>query len=83
MSLTALPNPMRESGSVTYTVPAGEFARIVLYDATGRQVKVLTEQGASSGEVAIPVGELASGQYKVRLESANGIVLDQTIIVQK
>jgi hypothetical protein len=83
MSLTVKPNPMRESGSVSYRVSGGSTVRVVLYDVTGREVAVLAERGESSGEVVIPVAELSSGVYTIRLESSTGEVLTEQITVQK
>jgi hypothetical protein len=83
MELTVLPNPMRTEGAVEYRVPSGETVRVVLYDVTGREVAVLSERGASEGRVAIPVSDLTTGVYTVRLESTSGILLDRKITVQK
>jgi hypothetical protein len=83
MELTVVPNPMRTEGSVEYRVPSGETVRVVLYDVTGREVAVLSERGASEGRVQIPVSELTTGVYTVRLESTSGILLDRKITVQK
>jgi hypothetical protein len=83
MSLTVKPNPMRESGSVAYRVSGGSTVRVVLYDVTGREVAVLAERGESSGEVVIPVTELSSGVYTLRVESSSGEVLSEQITVQK
>jgi hypothetical protein len=82
-SLTVIPNPMRESGSVAYVVPSGERVRVVLYDAMGRTVSVLSEGVEGSGRVMIPVSELSSGVYTVRLEGASGMTMSEKITVQK
>jgi hypothetical protein len=83
LELTVLPNTMRTEGAVEYRVPSGETVRVVLYDVTGREVAVLSERGASEGRVAVPVSELTTGVYTVRLESTSGILLDRKITVQK
>ena len=81
--LTVLPNPVQTSGSISYTAPAGTAVRVVLYDATGVEVSVLVERGEGSGTVALPVTELSSGVYTVRLESATGVQLVEKVTVQK
>jgi hypothetical protein len=83
MELTVVPNPMRTEGSVEYRVPSGETVRVVLYDVTGREVAVLSERGASEGRVQIPVSELTTGVYTVRLESTSGILLDRKITIER
>jgi hypothetical protein len=83
LQVTVRPNPMRESGSVSYRMTSGSTVRVALYDVTGREVAVLAERGESSGEVVIPVTELSSGIYTIRVTSSTGAVLSEQITVQK
>jgi len=83
MSLTVLPNPVKTSGAIEYRLAAGTTARVVLFDATGRQVSVLSESVNGSGSIALPVTELASGVYTVRLETGSGAQLTAKVTVQK
>jgi hypothetical protein len=82
-SLTVAPNPVISSGVISYVVPSGEAVRVVLYDAVGRQVSVLSAEASGTGSVVLPVSELASGTYTVRLEGSSGTVLTEKVTVQK
>jgi hypothetical protein len=85
-SLTVLPNPLSlvTTGTVRYTAPTGDRVRVVLYDATGRQVKVLVDESSTgSGSLELNASELTSGAYSVRLESTNGAPVVQKLTVEK
>jgi hypothetical protein len=80
--LTIVPNPVRNTGSIGYRVPAGEKMRLVLFDETGRQVTLLMT-ASGSGSVMLPIEQLSSGVYTVRLETASGVRLIEKVTVQK
>jgi hypothetical protein len=85
-SLTVLPNPLSlvTTGTVRYTAPTGDRVRVVLYDATGRQVKVLVDESSTgSGSLELNASDLTSGAYSVRLESTNGAPVVQKLTVEK
>jgi hypothetical protein len=83
MQLTVQPNPVRTSGSISYRLPVGVSASVVLYDASGRQVSLLSRVATGEGNVELPVGELPSGMYTVQLKTATGAMLSATVTVQK
>ena len=83
MNGCAMPNPMRETGRVEYRVASGETVRIALYDAQGREVTELVAKATGSGVVDLPVSELASGSYTVRLIGASGVVMTTNVTIAK
>jgi hypothetical protein len=83
MNLTVLPNPVRTSGSISYRLAEGTTASVVLYDATGREVSVLSTTATGSGSVRLPVDQLSSGVYTVQLKTATGVMLTGKVVVEK
>jgi len=75
---------LTSEGVIRYTAPAGDRVRVVLYDATGRQVEVLVdEESTGSGSLVVKASDLTSGAYSVRLESTNGTPIVEKLNVQK
>ncbi len=75
------PNPARGATTLRWSLPAAGAARLELYDAAGRRVRVLHDGTAEAGEhvtrldLRDGVGRpLPSGVYLARLEAA-GVVL--------
>jgi len=85
VSVAVLPNPMVESGSVMVELAEGGMGRIAMYDASGKEAVVVYEGGLSVGttEYSIPVSELSSGVYTVRVELKGGASVVKTVVVQK
>jgi hypothetical protein len=81
--LVALPNPMRTSGRIEYRVPTGQTVRVALFDAQGREVRELVSTASGSGVVELPVAELASGSYTVRLMTSSGAARTETVVIAK
>ncbi len=65
-TLTAWPNPARETVRVAYTVSGP--SRLTLFDALGREVWTSTVQ-AASGTLSVSLAGRAAGVYVLRLES--------------
>ncbi len=69
----AAPNPYTTQTTVRFRVAESQDVRVVLYDALGRQVRVLLEQPVEAGvfeTVDIQSGDLPAGTYVVRVEGA-------------
>ncbi len=65
------PNPFNPSTMIKYSVPEASNVKLILYDALGRQVKVLTNEYKEAGNYSytLNAGGLSSGVYIVRLSS--------------
>ncbi|MBL0061389.1 MAG: carboxypeptidase regulatory-like domain-containing protein [bacterium] len=70
-SLSAYPNPFNSSTTMTFAIPAPARVTLSLFDITGRQVTVLTDQNYSSGSHSIlyESGDLPSGIYLAHIIS--------------
>lgn len=78
------PNPAgRGETTVEFTVPGRESVRIVLFDASGRQIEVLTESEFGKGDHKIQINtqSLSSGSYYYRME-AGGLSATRTMIIE-
>jgi hypothetical protein len=65
----AFPNPFNATTTVLFTVPSAQRVSLRVYDATGRQVKVLYDDvvGAGRHRVAWEAANVPSGVYFVRM----------------
>jgi serine protease AprX len=65
------PNPFNPSTMIKYSVPEASNVKLILYDALGRQVKVLANEYKEAGNYSytLNAGGLSSGVYIVRLSS--------------
>jgi hypothetical protein len=65
------PNPFNPSTMIKYSVPEASNVKLILYDALGRQVRVLTNEYKEAGNYSytLNAGGLSSGVYIVRLSS--------------
>jgi hypothetical protein len=82
--LSARPSIVSDRSYITFTLPAAErTARIELFDALGRSVRVLRDgaAGAGGGDARLDATDLPSGPYVVRLVTDGGIVATQKITV--
>ncbi|PQJ26858.1 hypothetical protein BSZ35_18175 [Salinibacter sp. 10B] len=82
ISLDVYPNPIKETGTVEYTLPEPKNVRLVVYDVLGRQVAVLEKGQQETGRHRVRVGNanLSSGVYFGRL-TAGGQTRTQKITV--
>ncbi len=65
------PNPFNPSTMIKYSVPNASNVKLILYDALGRQIKVLTNEYKEAGNYSYTLNadELSSGVYIVRLSA--------------
>lgn len=83
MVASSYPNPMVNSNTIRYKLDADANVQIIVYDASGKEVKVLASERESSGIHTIDwqTQNMTGGTYFIQL-SKNG-VLKQTIRVVK
>ncbi|MBN1632587.1 MAG: T9SS type A sorting domain-containing protein [Ignavibacteria bacterium] len=67
------PNPFNPSTKISYSLPLDDFVRIVIYDITGKEIKVLLNKNQSAGtyEVFFDASEYSSGVYFYKLTTGN------------
>ncbi len=63
------PNPFNAATAISYTLTADSPVRLAIYDAAGREIRVLVNQRQAAGEhsARFDAGDLASGIYLCRL----------------
>ena len=68
------PNPFRAASTISFRLENPGPASLVLYDASGRQVRTLLDgfQEAGDHEIRLDGGDLASGVYFYRLDYQGG-----------
>ncbi|MBK8130753.1 MAG: T9SS type A sorting domain-containing protein [bacterium] len=80
----AYPNPFNASTRVRLDLPQPAVVKAVLYDITGREVSVLTNDhfAAGSHQLTVAAPDLATGMYLLRL-TAGASVATQKIVLLK
>ncbi|HYE95264.1 MAG TPA: CHRD domain-containing protein [Rubricoccaceae bacterium] len=80
----AYPNPFNPTTTLRYTTAEAGPARLAVYDALGREVRVLLDgpQAAGTFTVAFDAADLPSGLYFVRLE-AGGRTFTRSVALVK
>lgn len=70
-SLSAYPNPFNPSTTLNYSLPQRETVSLMLYDITGRQVRLLRQGVAEAGtyQLSVDGSDLPSGIYFVSLQT--------------
>jgi GH18 family chitinase len=72
------PNPVVDVAKVDLQIPNTSFGKIVLCDINGQVVKVIAEgEIASQTNYEVPMAELASGLYILKLYTENGILVQK------
>jgi flagellar hook assembly protein FlgD len=84
-----MPNPMRGSTRITFALPDPAHVRLVVYDATGREVRALLDERMSAGESGITwdgrngTGEaVPAGVYFYRLETDGRSLVRKLVLVR-
>ncbi len=84
------PNPLNPSGRISFTARRAGPLRVMLFDVTGRMVRVIAEEGrASAGPREIAFDgtndrgvSLATGVYFYRIESAGDVITGRIAIAK-
>ncbi|MEL7171043.1 MAG: T9SS type A sorting domain-containing protein, partial [Bacteroidota bacterium] len=85
LTLTAVyPNPFARTTTVEFVVPVSGSARLVVYDALGREVAVLADgpHAAGSHTVRFDGGALPSGIYVAQLTHRSRIASRRVVLVR-
>ena len=83
--LTVSPNPMTTQSQVSLTVATSQDVRVVLYDALGREVRVLLERSLVAGQqahVAFRTADLPAGVYVVRATGTDVSLTERVMVVR-
>lgn len=87
--LTNLPNPFNPRTELRFTLPNTQDARVLLYDARGRRVRILHEGTLAAGFHRVPwdgVDEngrpAASGVYRVLLQTPSGTASQPIVLIR-
>ena len=84
-SLLGTPNPTAGDLIIRYSLPSPTTGRIVMTDATGREVAELYAGRMEAGEGVVlwhPHETVAPGVYLCRLETAEGMVVEKVVLVE-
>ena len=81
------PNPAplaAGSAAIRFSIPSASAVRLALFDATGREVAVLSEGLRDAGihSVRVPLAGLAPGMYFYRLSSAAGTLTKAMVVAR-
>jgi len=78
------PNPFNPSTVIRFSLPYTTQAKLTVYDITGRQVKVLTNEVLSAGEHSVTFRgtNLSSGVYFVRLEAGQQMQTEKMVLLK-
>ena len=79
------PNPWGERTKIGFHLPAGQMARLTIYDENGRELKVIEgEYGRGYNEVELQKGELRNGGLMYyRLETSDHVATRKMILLDQ
>jgi hypothetical protein len=78
------PNPFNPNTVIRFSLPFTELVKLTIYDVTGRQVEILTNQVFSVGEHRLTFmgSNLSSGVYFIRLEAGNHMQTEKLVLLK-
>jgi hypothetical protein len=67
------PNPFNPATKIRFSIPSGSFVYLAVYNALGREIKVLVNKDLNAGEYEAEFdgSNLASGIYYYRLQAGS------------
>ncbi len=77
-AISLLPNPA--SGKVTLKIEQGEISNVTIYAINGE--KVFSEETNSSQEMIVPVSNLKTGVYLVKIETKSGTITTKKLVIE-
>ena len=83
--LTVSPNPATTQGQVALSVAVSQDVRVALYDALGREVRVLLERSLVAGQqahIAFRTDDLPAGVYVVRAVGTDVSLTERVTVVR-
>jgi len=78
------PNPFNPSTKISYSIEAGNFVSLKVFDVLGREVSTLVNQYQTAGQhsVSFDASSLASGMYFYKLESGSFSSIKKMMLVK-
>ncbi|PHR26682.1 MAG: hypothetical protein COA38_14440 [Fluviicola sp.] len=78
ISMAVHPNPAADYFFVSFELPEGETAKLIITDASGRLIQVRVVNG--SNDIMIDAVDMAMGTYFITLESRYGVKVERLVI---
>ncbi len=89
LSVSSSPEPFRSGARITYATPSAGAVRLAVYDVSGRQIRVLVDQGLSAGTHSTSWDgrddrglEVAAGVYFYALQVGDESVIHRTLRIR-
>jgi flagellar hook assembly protein FlgD len=78
------PSPATDVVTIAFTLPEDGSVELAVYDLSGRRVATLVEGDLTAGrhEATWNCGEVPSGVYLYRLETATGTLSRRTVVAR-
>ncbi|MEM8484807.1 MAG: choice-of-anchor I family protein [Bacteroidota bacterium] len=80
----AYPNPFNPSAQIAFSVPEASNVRVAVYNTLGQEVSLLLQGEVAAGrhEVTFNAGNLPSGAYLVRMQTAAGVFTQRVTLLK-
>ncbi len=78
------PNPFNPTSTIRYAIPKMGFVKISVYDALGKEVKVLVNENKAPGnyEIVFDAKELTSGVYFYKISTGEFSKVNKMILIK-
>ena len=78
------PNPFNPSTTITYDLPQESNVKLIVYDASGREVTTIVNQRQSRGtyNFTFNANNISSGTYYYRLEAGNVVMNKRMVLIK-
>jgi hypothetical protein len=78
------PNPFNPSTKISWQMPDGGYAEIVVYDILGRLIKTLVNEYKQPGkyEIIFNASDLSSGTYLYQLRAGTNILTEKMLLLK-
>lgn len=83
------PNPFNPTTTLGFTLPKSAHVRLVIYDALGREVKILTDENYPAGYAAVVWDgmnqrgvSVSSGVYLYRIETLQWTSMNKMVLIR-
>ena len=78
------PNPFNPTTNIEFAIPKNSFAKLIIYDITGREVQTLVNEELKAGTYKVDFDgtNLASGIYFYKLETDNFSSVKKMVLIK-